>query len=116
MQQPAQRKDEKGFESSPIETHPPKESNDIVNGKCNFLFQKDTAVAPPKENVPKVEAKSTPIRRQLTDEQHNMVQTVVHFLRSHTAYDCLPPSGEIAVLNSNMPICLAFDCLRSQGK
>ena len=68
------------------------------------------------ENTPMEEARAAPVHKQITEEQHDMIQTVVHFLKSHTAYDCLPPSGKIAVFNSNMPICLAFDCLRNQGE
>ncbi|KAK8798927.1 hypothetical protein WA171_005680 [Blastocystis sp. BT1] len=48
-------------------------------------------------------------------EQSGIIQTVVHFLTTHTAYDALPASGKVSVFNANMPICLAFECLRSQG-
>lgn len=48
-------------------------------------------------------------------EQYDIVNTVVDFLGKHTAYDALPRSGKVSVFNSNMPICLAFDCLRNQG-
>ncbi|KAK8821572.1 hypothetical protein WA556_002021 [Blastocystis sp. ATCC 50177/Nand II] len=50
----------------------------------------------------------------ITGEQYDIINTVVHFLETHTAYDALPRSGKVSVFNSNMPICLAFDCLRSQ--
>ena len=51
-----------------------------------------------------------------TGEQFNIVNTLVHFLEKQTAYDALPTSGKVSVFNSNMPICLAFDCLRNQGR
>ena len=49
------------------------------------------------------------------EEQSDIISTVVRFLETHTAYDALPASGKVSVFNSNMPICLAFECLRSQG-
>ena len=58
--------------------------------------------------------RNVPARSELSEEQWNIINTVIHFLKSHTAYDALPTSGKISVFNSNMPICLAFDCLRSQ--
>ena len=60
--------------------------------------------------------RNVPARSELSEEQWNIINTVIHFLKSHTAYDALPTSGKISVFNSNMPICLAFDCLRSQGR
>ena len=48
------------------------------------------------------------------EEQSDIISTVVRFLETHTAYDALPASGKVSVFNSNMPICLAFECLRSQ--
>ena len=50
-----------------------------------------------------------------TNYKHDIASTVVQFLKTHTAYDSLPESGKVSVFNSNMPICLAFDCLRNQG-
>lgn len=46
----------------------------------------------------------------------SIMNTVIKFLETHTAYDALPASGRVSVFNSNMPICLAFECLRSQGR
>lgn len=57
----------------------------------------------------------TATMQKFTGEKHDVITTVVHFLETHTAYDALPRSGKVSVFNSNMPICLAFDCLRSQS-
>lgn len=58
---------------------------------------------------------SLPVNIPERGEQSDIISTVVHFLETHTAYDALPASGKVSVFNSNMPICLAFECLRSQG-
>ena len=65
------------------------------------------------QNITEVNNEPEDIR---TVERNNIVKSLVYFLENQTAYDALPASGKVSVFNSNMPICLAFDCLRNQGR